>query len=132
VVTTSTLTRAAVPTTDVVLDGARALILLHGFHGFGFGDDKLGYSLEGAIYAALGFHLDNFSLKDPELGLDCPMWQASNRAMRAIARQLGESRSNRAFATVCDWSEQGTQHRAIRLLEAVAAAQRTAYAQAAA
>jgi hypothetical protein len=111
-VTAAVLTRpfAPLPAVDTVLTEAAALIVRHGFHPFGFGGrhrpDNLtcpGYSIEGAIYEALGLLIDNFTLSPA--GKDDPRWQIANGAFTAVAAHMGVKVPSRAFGAVCDWSE---------------------------
>jgi len=110
---TAVLTRPRVhQKADTVLTLAADLIVRHGFHPFGFGGfvradsiHHLGYSVEGAIYAALGLLVDNFTLSDDPN--DDPRWRVANEAFRAFANEAGAAVNapGRAFGAVCDWSE---------------------------
>ena len=87
-----------------LLRRARRLIGFYGHDGDGFGKPSTGFSLEGAIYHAAGFHEGPTALRDPESPAEVDLFLRCNGAFGAIARVLGacEKPAGRAYIAVVE------------------------------
>lgn len=108
-------------TVDEVIDRAATLIRERGFWQQGFGNHSIGFSVEGAIYQALGLREDDLNLVDDPSQCDKKRWDLAATVFTAVAEQLNEPTPSSVYSKVCNWSETGTRAAALVLLDRTAA-----------
>jgi hypothetical protein len=109
-----------------ILCRARRLVASYGHDGDGFGKASTGFSIEGAVYFAAGFHQGPYDLRDPEAD-EIDLFKRCNTAFGVIARLLGADAvpAGRAYIAVIEANSVLNQADAVLLLDRAAVAAKT-------